>query len=40
VSSAAKTRLWPKLAEFWAKRDVPEELRGEASPRLPTNGVS
>ncbi|MBK8218521.1 MAG: alpha/beta fold hydrolase [Myxococcales bacterium] len=40
VSSAAKTRLWPKLAEFWAKRDVPEELRAQASPSLPTNGVS
>jgi len=23
VSSAAKTRLWPKLSEFWAKHDIP-----------------
>jgi polyhydroxyalkanoate synthase subunit PhaC len=39
VSSAARTTLWPKLSEFWAKHELPARrgTRGKSTAHLPPN---
>ena len=41
VSSSARTTLWPKLSEFWAKHEQPVRRgsRGKAGAAPPPNGT-
>ncbi len=43
VSSSARTTLWPKLSEFWAKHEVQparRSARAKSNPAAPPNGAS